>query len=168
MELVLLFLYTGVILRVSVRYCMKFVLQFVKFVRKNRTTYSLKIIIIHNFFFQLNFERFFIEFGVLWFTWNHLWHFRWSWGIFFCKSDPDITHIHYNNVTWVYMASEITDHSSVCSTVCSSWHQRNTKDLHYWPFVKGSHRSPWGTYFNEICMGIQQLSFIAQNDVNTW
>ena len=38
------------------------------------------------------------------------------------------------------MASQITGHSSVCSTICSGQHQRNIRASRYCPFVRGIHR----------------------------
>ena len=40
------------------------------------------------------------------------------------------------------MASQITGHVSVCSTICSGQHQRHMKAPRYWPFVRGIHRWP--------------------------
>ena len=39
------------------------------------------------------------------------------------------------------MASQIIGNPSICSMVCSVEHQRNTEVPHYWPFVRGMHRS---------------------------
>ena len=40
------------------------------------------------------------------------------------------------------MASQITGHLSVCSTISSGQHQRHMKALRYWPFVRGIRRWP--------------------------
>ena len=40
------------------------------------------------------------------------------------------------------MPSQITSHSTVCLTLFRLTHRRRIESPHYWPFVRGIHRSP--------------------------
>ena len=91
-------------------------------------------------------------------TWNKMgciWFFLW-------KHFP-----HYCPLSWHYelhrhqtsaQASQITDNSTVCSTVCLTNFFKNIKALHYWFFMRGIHQllvdsltkdQQWGN-----CLGI--------------
>ena len=45
-----------------------------------------------------------------------------------CKYNSKITFVivHYSDIIWASRCPQITGHSSVCSTVCSGWHQSST------------------------------------------
>ena len=52
-----------------------------------------------------------------------------------CQSEPEIVNIF--SLQWCWMsglASQITDNSGICSTVCSGGYQRKHQSARYWPF----------------------------------
>ena len=72
-----------------------------------------------------------------WFLYHGVYMIKLSYGF-----HSQRTRIHYNDVIMTAMASQITDVSIVCSTVCSGADQRIHQNSASLAFVRGIHRWP--------------------------